>query len=218
MIRSGIYSILLLVMGILIVSCKSEHQKAADRILELEKIVFDTIGRVQPDKIDTLLKAYLKFAEQFPGNPQSPEFLLKAGTLAMNTNKPLQAIQYFQKILQDYPDFQKAPEALFLQGFTYENYLGNLDKAKEIYEKFIELYPEDDFADDARISLKYLGIPPDKLLDILHSKSIVTEPEASYKGSDYKGSDSKGSEYKGSDYKESDLTKKTTIEKSKKFK
>jgi len=40
----------------------------------------------------------------------------------------------------------------------------NNGKAKELYELFLEKYPEHDFADDAQFSLQYLGKSPEELM------------------------------------------------------
>jgi TolA-binding protein len=84
----------------------------------------------------------------------------------MNTNRSMEAIKFYDRILTDFPDYRKAPEALFLKGYVYENNLGRLDKAKEIYETFMAKYPENEFADDAKVSLQYLGKSPEELIEI----------------------------------------------------
>jgi tetratricopeptide (TPR) repeat protein len=60
---------------------------------------------------------------------------------------------------------------LFLKGYVYENNLGRLDKAKAIYEEFLQKYPDNDFADDAEVSLKYLGKSPEELIEIFQRKA-----------------------------------------------
>jgi TolA-binding protein len=77
---------------------------------------------------------------------------------------PRKAVQVFDRILSDYPNFEKTPQCLFLKGYVYENNLGDLQTAKEIYEEFIEKYPDDEFADDAEVSIKNLGKTPEELI------------------------------------------------------
>jgi tetratricopeptide (TPR) repeat protein len=59
-------------------------------------------------------------------------------------------------------------------GYVYENNLGELAKAEEIYKKFLELYPDNDFADDAEISLKYLGKSPEELIEIFQQQGVFS--------------------------------------------
>jgi len=49
-----------------------------------------------------------------------------------------------------------------------------LAKAEEIYKKFLELYPDNDFADDAEISLKYLGKSPEELIEIFQQQGVFS--------------------------------------------
>ncbi len=90
--------------------------------------------------------------------------LFQAGDMAMNLNMPKEAVVLFDRIMENYPDFDKAPQCLFLKGYIYENNLGNLNVAKKIYEEFLEKYPDDEFADDAEVSIKNLGKTPEELI------------------------------------------------------
>ena len=95
----------------------------------------------------------------------------------MNTGRATQAINIYSRIVEQYPDYSKAPEALFLQGYVYENNLGRLDKAKAIYEEFLAKYPDNDFADDAEVSLKYLGKTPEELIEIFQQNAEYQQHE-----------------------------------------
>jgi TolA-binding protein len=95
----------------------------------------------------------------------------------MNTNRSRQAIRYYDRIITDYPGYKKTPEAMFLKGYVYENNLGRLDKAKEIYEAFLELYPDNEFADDAEVSLRFLGKSPEELIEIFQKEQGEVEEQ-----------------------------------------
>jgi TolA-binding protein len=118
-----------------------------------------------------LISAYEDFATDYPDETQSPDFLFKAGDMAMNLNKPNKAISFFNRILSEYPDFDKIPQCVFLKAYIYENSLFDLDKAKLIYEDFIKRFPNDEFADDAAVSLKNLGKSPEELIKEFEAKS-----------------------------------------------
>ena len=53
---------------------------------------------------------------------------------------------------------------MFFKAYIYENQIKNLEKAKEIYLQFIEKYPNDDFAKDAKIALQNLGKSPEQMV------------------------------------------------------
>ncbi|MCF6170688.1 MAG: tetratricopeptide repeat protein [Bacteroidales bacterium] len=111
-----------------------------------------------------LVNLYEKFANKNPEDTLAPEYLFRASDITMNLRRPGQTIRLFDRILTDYPDFEKAPAVLFLKAFVYEDQMQDFDNAKKFYELFLEKYPDDDFADDAEISLKNLGKSPEELI------------------------------------------------------
>ena len=57
-----------------------------------------------------------------------------------------------------------------MKGYVYENEIGDLNAAKKIYEDFIAKYPDDEFADDAAVSIKNLGKSPEELIKEFEEK------------------------------------------------
>ncbi len=165
----------ILLVALTVASCQSQYDKDLRQITESENALFNNEGMIDRSKLEPLLEQYTKFAEAYPDDTLAPVFLFKAGDMAMNTNRSVQAIQFYSRIINEYPEYVKAPEALFLLGYVYENNLGRLDRAKEIYEEFLARYPENDFADDAKISLKYLGKSPEELIEIFQQKATQEE-------------------------------------------
>ena len=160
----------LVLLGFIIASCSSPQQKMKSAIAEQEKEFFAS----QPGETKlagVLIDSYIDFVDNYPSDKDAPNFLFKAADIAMNMSRPQQAIKLFQRILSEYPDFDKAPQCLFLQGYVYENNLGNLQKAKEIYQEFLKKYPNDEFADDAKVSLDNLGKTPEQLIKEFEEKS-----------------------------------------------
>ncbi|MFW5705576.1 MAG: tetratricopeptide repeat protein [Bacteroidota bacterium] len=155
-------------------ACQSPRQEAIGKIEQLENDLFGEEGVLVHEHIDKLINAYLNFAEEYPDDTLAPQYLFKAGDIAMNTNRSNQAITYYGRIIEEYPDYRKAPEAMFLQAYVYENNLGRLDKARTIYQEFLGKYPTNEFADDAQVSLKYLGKTPEELIEIFSKEN----PEA----------------------------------------
>lgn len=86
------------------------------------------------------------------------DLLLMAGALAKTTGNYNKAVQLYYNVGEKMPDHPKAPTALFMQAFIYENDLQDLEKAKATYELFLQRYPNDpDYADDAQTALQFLG-------------------------------------------------------------
>ncbi|MCD4735529.1 MAG: tetratricopeptide repeat protein [Bacteroidales bacterium] len=165
-----------LLSSLIFVMCSSPKQEYIDRINELEEKLFaDETSRIDMNTANDLINAYLAYADDFPKEDDTPDYLFKAGDMCMNLNKSQKAIQIFDRILNDYPGFEKLPQCLFLKGYVLENNLRDLDAAKKIYEEFLEKYPDDDFADDASISIQNLGKSPEELIKEFEEKSKEKE-------------------------------------------
>lgn len=148
--------------------CGRKSENLKEKISRLEQSFYEdpdfTLDEEGLAKASELEAAYLEYADQNKDSADAPEYLFKAADLAMSLDKPQESLDLYNRILFQYPDYAKAPECLFLVGFIYENYLQNYGKAKEIYESFLERYPDHEFADDAAISIKNLGKSPEELI------------------------------------------------------
>ncbi len=68
-----------------------------------------------------------------------------------------QAMDYFKKIIEYYPEGKRAAESLFMLGFINANDLKKYDEAKKYYQEFIDKYPDHELADDAEYEIKTMG-------------------------------------------------------------
>jgi len=156
---------LLLITAVLFNACSSPKADKSAEIKTMEDELFsDESKMINRTQADELIALYVGYADEFPEDTDTPEYLFKAGDMAMNLNMPRKAIEVFDRILTNYPDFEKTPQCLFLKGYVYENNLGDLNAAKSIYEDFLVKYPDDEFADDAEVSIKNLGKTPEELI------------------------------------------------------
>ncbi len=153
-------------------SCSSPQGKKMSAIMDMEKAIFSEENIMfDRAKANELINTYISFADEFPDAKETPEFLFKAGDMSMNLKMPQKAIQVFDRVLKNYPDYEKAAQCLFLKGYVYENEIGDLNAAKKIYEDFIAKYPNDEFADDAAVSIQNLGKSPEELIKEFEEKS-----------------------------------------------
>ncbi len=110
------------------------------------------------------------YAMLLPNEARSPEFLFKAAETARSIRQFPKAIDIYDWIYNKYPTYEKAPQALFLKGFTMDNDMKQKDQAKVIYETFLEKYPKDDFADDTKFLLDNLNTPDDEIIKSFEKK------------------------------------------------
>ncbi len=63
------------------------------------------------------------------------------------------ALTYYQRVVDEYPQSQFAPKAMYAMGWIYENREDSLKLAKETYQNLIEEYPHSDYTILAREKL-----------------------------------------------------------------
>lgn len=134
-------------------------------IQEQEESLYSDSSMVpDPIKAKKIIESYISYADQFPEDTMSANYLFKAGDISSKINEIEQAIQLFARLLKTYPENRNVPFAIFLQGFIYENQAGNPVKAKPYYEEFLRKYPDHPIAGDVSFSLENLGKSPEELI------------------------------------------------------
>ena len=111
-----------------------------------------------------LVKKSQSYSELHPQDKKTAAVLFNAADVARGIGDYGKAIQLWGKVWRNYPDFDKAPDAIFMQGFTYENNLKDIQNAKRYYLQFIEKYPKNPLREQAIIALKNLGKSPEDLI------------------------------------------------------
>ncbi|MDZ4844485.1 MAG: tetratricopeptide repeat protein [Chitinophagales bacterium] len=159
--------IFLLFAVAVLAGCASSQEKAMDAIKEQEATLYtsDTKNfKFDPAQARATITAYETFAQQYPQSKDAPEMLLKSADLHRSLKEYDAALNLYQKIATDFPAFDKLAQTLFLQAFVYENELYRLEKAKALYEEFLQKYPDHDLADDVQFSLQNLGKTPEEII------------------------------------------------------
>ena len=113
------------------------------------------------------VKVATALAEKFPDDTLAAMPLYRAGEVVRALNDPQRAAQIYEQVHNNYPSYSKAPEALFMLAFTYDEDLKQYDKARETYEKFLELYPDNIFAESTPMLLENLGKSQEEMLEML---------------------------------------------------
>ncbi len=156
---------LLVFVALVMLAGACSNPSLKEKIESQEKELLENqSGNVDKEVINQLLDNYLEYAEKHPADSLTPQYLFKAADVMMNNGMPVKSIEQIDKIMNRYPDFERVSDALFLKGFILENHLGELGRAKTVYEIFLNQYPEHEFADDVEVSLKYLGRTPEEMV------------------------------------------------------
>jgi tetratricopeptide (TPR) repeat protein len=76
--------------------------------------------------------------------------------VAMNREKPAEAIKYFEEIVEKHPGSDKAPISLLWLGELYHHHQKDGAKAEKALKKILEKYPKSDVVEDAKAMLEHL--------------------------------------------------------------
>jgi TolA-binding protein len=135
-----------------------------------QKVFNDSIGEIDTEAATRYVAACEAYALVYKGSDAASDYLYKASETARAMRSPEKCLEIYDWLIRDYPDSKRGIQALFLKGFTYDNDLHQLDKAKAVYEEFLRKYPEDEFAGSAQFLLDNLGKSDDELLEALQKK------------------------------------------------
>ncbi len=138
---------------------------ALDRLDSLKKNVVDTTGRqINYSKINDYINGCAVYAMILPEAEKSPDLLFQAGQLAHQTQTYNKALELFDWLHLEYPDHEKAADALFLSGYILDSELKRFDEAKIKYEDFLKKYPDNEFAETTQFLLDNLGVPAEEII------------------------------------------------------
>lgn len=153
-------SFILFLSLLVLAACESPKEKSLKAIKSLESndSVFTN------ELMNSLKTQYVAFADQYPDDEHTPEYLFKAAQRSIAMDQTPEAITLLNRLIEKYPKSTQVPDAMFLLAYTYENNLNDLPKAKELYTNFIKLYPTHDLSEDAQFALDNLGKSPEELL------------------------------------------------------
>ena len=170
------YFLLVVALVVVLPGCrKISSRQDLDKIHELEKLTEENRlqvgkGSAKPDRelLVQLGDAYVKFADQYPDAPETPEFLFRAGELYSNELQDFnKAITLFQRNYEKYPEHETAGNALFFVAYLYNNSVHDLIKSEKYYTEFLKKYPNHKMAQSARFELESLGMSVDDVFEKL---------------------------------------------------
>jgi outer membrane protein assembly factor BamD (BamD/ComL family) len=137
----------------------------SDSIHQSEKVLFDkAAARIDKKGALKLAGYYKEYANRFPDDSLAAGYLFKASDIYMNMGLPQQTVILFDKLIKEYPDYDKIATCYFLRAFVYDDQLKDYKTAKKYYQDFLNKYPDSEFADDAEMLLKNIGKSPEELI------------------------------------------------------
>lgn len=131
----------------------------------------DSLARLDFRKADLYIRQAELFSLLMPDSEETPVLLYRSGEIARTARNYEKALELYGTLFEQYPAYEKSPQALFMQAFIMDNDLKRIDEAKQLYEQFIQQFPEDDFASSAQVLLENLGKDEEEIIRNLNSKN-----------------------------------------------
>ena len=153
-------------------SCKSDQELHLDKINDLQFQLVDTDLKTNLEISQELVIELENYLSKYQDSINMPDHYMQLADLYTHSLQlPIKGLYFFQKVNTDFPNYEKAPLALFYQGFVLENYMGQLQQAKSVYESFLTSYPKHELSETVRLSIQQLGVPLEDLVKQFENKN-----------------------------------------------
>lgn len=157
---------ILLILSLALMMASCGQKMTVEEINKLESQVFGVGASPEKENIVKLVDAYVLYAKQNPDDVKSADYLFKALDVAVGVNAegPQKAIDIADIMIEQYPDFEMTPMAMFLKGFVYENMMMDYEKALDTYHQFLDKYPNSPLVNDVKSTIENIGLTPEELI------------------------------------------------------
>jgi TolA-binding protein len=163
--------VMIAVSALFLCHCTSDGKQPAENYLAISDSL---LTKNQPEKAIETLSLIEKY---YPADTAMVirSWDMTADIYASSLNQYDKTIDYLKKIISVYPQSSEAPKSLFKIGFTYENMIKDITKARQSYEDFLKKYPNHELAISVSVSLEHLGESDEELLDRILKKNDLTK-------------------------------------------
>lgn len=158
------------VAALLLSSCKPSHETLVNEIEACEARLMELNVMTNESAADSLLALYEKFVEAYPKDSLAPIYLFRSADMLTNMGRTEEAVNQFDNVINNYPDFPDIAVCYCMKGMAYEQNQ-QYDLAKEAYEVFLNKFPDHYLAADTRAIMPYIGLSPKEMLDVLLSEA-----------------------------------------------
>lgn len=168
-----LFRIFTLMLLVVLISCNADNSATTANtktvsIADIDKklAVLKTENTLDDAKVVDLIESIDAFVSENKEDAKAPVFLeLKAKYLtALGKNESAFAV--YNTIYEDYSNYKNHSDALFMMAFIFENNLNNIPAAELNYQKYLNEFPNGDFANDAQFSLDNMSKTPEELMEM----------------------------------------------------
>ncbi len=152
---------------IMVACAPGKKEKLQSQISQIETSLSMLDITTEDEDAQELISLYVKYADEFPDDSLAPIYIFRAADVSSNLGQYDEAINYLDRMIEDYSEvYDDIALCYFLKGHNYE-LSERFDEAREMYEAYLELFPDHYLAADTRKILPNLGMSPEELLEML---------------------------------------------------
>jgi tetratricopeptide (TPR) repeat protein len=148
----------------------SERDRAVKNINLLENSDSIHLSENKGQMMDSLTRAYEQFVAVFSKDSLVPEYIFKLAGYQYTLGRFDRSLSAIDRLLAQYPNGIKTPEALFFKATIYHDGLSAIGKAEETWDELIKRFPESDLAKQAAILKQNSGADAETLFKNLMKK------------------------------------------------
>ena len=164
--------------------CASQDYTSSKELIDLyhhaDSLV--KIGEIDKEMMQLFVEKASDYAKIHPDDTLSPHFLLYAGIFQMDialstpseskrNERFFQAVEIFNDLTQQYPDYRNLPYCYYYKGQIYEN-MGRTSDAEGEYRELVHRFPDTDLGRNIAEYLKVRGFEksPDDIMHEINKK------------------------------------------------
>lgn len=134
-----------------------------ERIKNMEDSVYNQ-QKFDPRGVHALHDVYKAHLNRFSSDTITPHILFRSASTSRQLNMAQEAIDNYDRILSEFPDWYRVADAAYMKAFTLDDKLGQKDLAEKAYKDVIANYPDHQFARDAQAMLENLHLSDEELI------------------------------------------------------
>jgi len=156
---------------------------AGEQITEIEDLMKQMFKyssapnmRSESDSVTDVLKSrYDRFVDEYPKHEMAPVYLDQAANIGRKKRDYSSALEYYNRIINEYPEYENIIEVKFLIAFVYDAELRDKDKAREHYQSVADEYPNHVFGQDAKARLENLHMTDEELIEHFEKSNDISD-------------------------------------------
>lgn len=162
-----------------------EKKLTKEDLQAAEATLFNENQSINKDVAPKVAEKYCRYVEQNPDDSTAAIWLYHALEINVLLNNTDKSIELGNQIVSQYPQSKWAPMSLLVMGsYVYHDMLNDTAQAHAMFQRIIDEYPESEVVDDAKQSIKYLGLTPEEIMTLMLMSQMKEEEPIDIGGGD----------------------------------